>query len=148
MSRGMRWAGLLALALLAGACGTSTEMIESWREPSYHPTPMATKVLLVGIGENDRRVKVFEDVMGQHFKARKLNVSPGSTVIPRDSMSMDAFKQLVIGTGADLMVTCRLVGIEQETSYVPGTTSYAPGPGYYGMYPYYYSSYSMVHDPG
>ena len=147
MWRWMRWAALPALGLLAASCGTSTQMMESWREPSYHPAPVS-KVILIGIGENERRVKSFEDLMGRHFSARKLSVVPGSSVMPKDSVDLETMKQLVANTGAELAVTCRLVGIEKETQYVPGTTHYVPGPGYYGMYPYYYSSYAVVHDPG
>jgi len=145
--RRTRWALLPALALLAASCGTSTQMTESWREPSYQPQPVS-KVMVIGIGENPLRVKVFEDIMGQKFAARKLAVVQGSSVIPKDSVDMETLKQLVRDTGSDLAVTSRLLGVDKETQYVPGSTYYVPGPSYYGMYSYYSSSYAMVHDPG
>jgi hypothetical protein len=142
-----RWALLPALAMIAASCGTSTEIAERWKEPTYHGAP-ADKVVIIGIGENSRRVKIFEDLMSQHFKARKITSIQGSSVITGDVASEDAMKTAVQGTGAQLAITCRLVGVDKETSYVPGSTAYVPAPYYYGYYPYYHTSYAVVSDPG
>ena len=147
MSRGMKWAAVAALGMVLASCGTSTQMMERWQEPSYKPIE-ATKVVVIGIGENARRVAIFEDIMGQKFASRKIDVVKGNTILPRDSMEIEAFKKVIHGTGAQLVVTARLVGVENETSYVPGTTSYVPAPSYYGMYGYYYSSYAVMSTPG
>jgi hypothetical protein len=136
------------LCLLATSCGTSTEMAGTWRDPAYVPAPEGVKkVMVIGIGENDLRIKSFEDQFGRKFLARKLEVVHGSSVIPRDTVSRDELARLVRETGSDLAITSRLVGMEKETEYVPGSSYYAPVGGY-SFTPYYYSSYAMVHDPG
>lgn len=145
-----RWIALVlapAIGLLAASCGTSTQMAEVWQEPSYKPQPVH-KVMIIGVGENTRRIKIFEDIMASHFEARKLQVVKGSSVLPADSIDIASFKKIVQGTGADIATVSRLVGMDTETSYVPGTSYYTPAAGYYGFYPYYYSSYSVVNEPG
>jgi len=145
-----RWVKRLlapALGLVLASCGTSTEMMEQWKEPTYQPIA-ATKVVVIGIGENARRVAIFEDIMGQKFASRKIDVVKGGAILPRDSVDIETFKKIIHDTGAQLVITSRLVGIEDETSYVPGSTSYVPAPSYYGMYGYYYSSYSVMSTPG
>lgn len=136
--------GLALLGLLAVSCATSTEMSGVWKDPSYVPTPVS-KVMIIGIGENELRVKNFEDQFGQKFTARKLAVVTGTSVVPRDTIARSEFVRLVKETGSNLLITVRLVGMDKETSYVPGTT-YMGGYGGYGGY--YYGSYAMVHDPG
>lgn len=144
-----RTGALLAagLGLFLASCGTSTQMMEQWKEPSYQPMS-ASKVVVIGIGENSRRVAIFEDIMGQKFASRKIDVVKGTSILPKDSIDIESFKKIVHGTGAQLVVVSRLVGVEDETSYVPGSTSYVPAPSYYGMYGYYYSSYSVMSTPG
>ena len=147
MWRWTRRALVPAIAVLVVSCGTSTEMVESWREPEFKPKPVK-KVLIVGIGENELRVKVFEDIMSQKFAARKLDVLRGLDVIPRSVENMDAVKEAVRASGADLAITSRFLGMEKETQYVPGSSYYVPGPTYYGMYSYYPSAYAVASDPG
>lgn len=145
-----RWVNRLlapALGLILASCGTSTQMMEQWREPSYQPIA-ASKVVVIGVGENSRRVAIFEDIMGQKFASRKIDVIKGGAILPRDSMQIEEFKKLIHGTGAQLVIVTRLLGVENETSYVPGSTSYVPAPSYYGMYGYYYSSYAVMSTPG
>jgi len=147
ISRWMKWLAAPALGLILASCGTSTQMMERWQEPTYQPI-QASKVVVIGIGENARRVSIFEDIMGQKFASRKIDVVKGTSILPRDSVDIETFKMIIHDTGAQLVITARLVGIENETSYVPGTTSYVPAPSYYGMYGYYYSSYATMSTPG
>jgi len=145
-----RWVGLSlipVLGLLLASCGTSTQMMERWMEPTYQPL-QASKVVVIGVGENTRRVSIFEDIMGQKLASRKIDVVKGSAILPRDSVDIETFKKIVHSTGAQLVIVSRLLGVENETSYVPGTTSYVPAPSYYGMYGYYYSSYAVMSTPG
>jgi hypothetical protein len=136
---------LLGLAL--ASCGGSTQMIDSWAEPTYaaKPTP---KVMVVALGENELRVKRFEDIFAGYFTARKLEVVKGNELKAINVPDVEAFKKIVHDSGADLCVITKLVDIANETVYHPGTTTYVPHTGYYGMGYYYSSSYVMVSDPG
>ena len=147
MWRWTRRALVPAIAVVAVSCGTSTQMVESWREPDFKPH-VYNKVLIIGIGENELRVKVFEEIMSQKMAARKVDVLRGLNVIPRTADNMDAVKEAVRASGSDLAITCRFLGMEKETQYVPGSSYYVPGPTYYGMYSYYPSAYAVASDPG
>ena len=142
----MLGAGAL-LGLLLASCGGSTKLIETWVEPTYQAKPQP-KVMVVGLGESQRRVTAFEDVVAGYFEARKLQVVKGMSVQAAASADEEAFKAKVRGAGVDLVSITRLIDVSEETVYHPGTTSYVPVTGYYGMGTYYHSSYVMVNDPG
>ena len=147
MKRLQTLSAVLLLGLALASCGGSTQLVESWAEPTYQakPTP---KVMVVGLGENERRVKAFEDIFSGYFAARKLEVIKGNELKAINVPDVDAFKKIVHDSGADLCVITKLVDISDETVYHPGTSSYVPVTGYYGMGYYYSSSYVMVNDPG
>ena len=138
---------IAAVALVAASCNTSTKMMETWRDPTYTPH-VASKVLVIGLGINDRQTHMFESIMGEHLGERKVTVVPGSTVMPKDSVQIEELKKIVQNTGSELAIVTRLKGVETEKEYVPGTTAYVPTSAHYGFYPYYYSSYALVHTPG
>jgi hypothetical protein len=143
--------GLIALLLAAtvAACGPATTMKEVWKEPSYTPK-QSRKVLVIGLAENERNRNIFEEAMQKQLAMHHVETVMGSKTLPADPKSVDqeALKQQVRATGADLALVTRVIGVDKETQYVPGSTYYAPAPGYYGFYGYYYSSYSVVSDPG
>lgn len=146
--KNLRSAGAtLALGVLLASCGGSTQMVETWAEPTYQPKP-TPKVMIVGLGENERRVKSFEDIFAGYFTARKITVVKGADLQAINVPDVEAFKKIVHDSGSDLCVISKLVDISDETVYHPGTTSYVPVTGYYGMGYYYSSSYVMVNDPG
>ena len=143
--------GLLAV-LVAGAiasCTPATQMKEVWKEPSYTPKE-SRKVLVIGLAENERNRNIFEEAMQKELAARHVETVLGSKTLPADPKSVDQseLRQKVQATGADLVLVTRVIGVDNETQYVPGSTYYAPAPGYYGFYGYYYSSYAVVSDPG
>lgn len=138
---------LLVLGMLLAGCGGSSQLVETWAEPTYQAKP-APKVMIVGLGENERRMKTFEDIFAGYFTARKLEVVKGNELKAINVPDVEAFKKIVHDSGADLVVISKLVDISDETVYHPGTTSYVPVTGYYGMGYYYSSSYVMVNDPG
>jgi hypothetical protein len=146
----MRWRLLIAVALvgtLAVSCGGSTKLAESWSDPTYTATSVS-KILVVGLGESPRRVITFEDVMGKQFATRKVEVIKGSSLMTNDAKDVESFKNIVRGSGADLVTISRLVDVASETIVHPGTTAYVPVGGYYGMGPYWSSSYMAVNEPG
>jgi len=134
------------LAMAAVSCGAPTHLAESWSDPAYTAKPVS-KVMVVGLGESQRRVIVFEDAMASQFAARKLEVIKGNT-ITKTAGDLESFKQAVRQSGADLVSISRLVDVSDETVYHPGGTAYVPMTGYYGMGPYYSSAYVAVNDPG
>jgi hypothetical protein len=147
VKRLMTASSVLLLGLFLASCGGSTQLVETWAEPTYKPKP-TPKVMVVALGENERRVKSFEDIFGSYFVARKIEMLKGNELKATNVPDVEAFKKIVHDSGADLCVITKLVDITDETVYHPGTTSYVPVTGYYGMGYYYQSSYAMVNDPG
>ena len=137
-----------AVAALAVSCAASTEMIGVWSDPAYQALP-THKVLVIGLGQNEGMVKLFEGEMAKAFGEHKITVVPGSSVFAvGQPIDTTIGRQYCRDNGIDLVSVTRVVGISKESEYVPGDMYYAPAPSYYGFYPYYYSSYSMVSTPG
>lgn len=138
----------LLLCTLAVSCGGSTKMIGLWSDPTYQ-APQVQKVLVIGLGENEGRVKIFESAMAKQLKSRKITAIPGSTIFPVGApIDTVAGRKYVHENGIDLISVTRVLGLSSEQEYVPGSTYYTPAPAYYGFYPYYYTSYQMVSTPG
>jgi len=138
----------LLLCALAVSCGGSTSMISMWSDPAY-TSPPVQKVLVIGLGENEANVRIFESAMAKQLKARKITAIPGTSVFPFGApIDTTVGRQYCQANGIELVTITRVVGISKESEYVPGTSYYTPAPAYYGFYPYYYSSYSMVSTPG
>ena len=139
---------IASLALLAVSCTASTKMIGVWSDPAYQAQP-THKLLVIGIGQNEGMVKLFESEMGKAFGQYKISVVPGTTVFPvGQPIDTTVGRPYCHDNGIDLVSVTRVVGISKESEYVPGDMYYAPAPAYYGFYPYYYSSYSMASTPG
>jgi hypothetical protein len=148
MKRWVMGGAVALLGLLALSCSGTSKLTESWADPTYTPKPVS-KFMIVGLGESSRRIMLFEDYMARQFATRKgLEVIKGSSVKATESGDVEAFKNVVRGSGADLVSITRLIGVDEETAYVPGSTAYVPTTGYYGMGPYYGSTYAMVNEPG
>jgi hypothetical protein len=138
----------LLLCALAASCGGSTQMISMWSDPAYQSAPVH-KVLVVGVAENPTNVRIFENAMAKQLKARKITAIPGTSVFPSGApIDTTVGRKYCQENGVELVTLTRVVGISNESEYVPGTSYYTPAPAYYGFYPYYYTSYAMVSTPG
>src|SRR5512138_2848180 len=110
------------LAVVAVSCGAPTRLAEIWSDPDYAPRPVK-KVMVVGLGESQRRVIVFEDAMAKAFGERKVEVIKGAP-LTKTAGDVDGFKAMVKESGVELVSICRLVDIADEAVYHPGGTAY------------------------
>lgn len=120
------------LALLA-ACAT-TSLTSTWRDPGFAGGNLS-KLLVVGITRDATIRRTFEDIFSAQLKSRGVQAIPSYTLIPQDGQVDEAtLKAAVKKSGADAVITTRVVGIDQRTATSPG---YA----YYGapVYPYPYA---------
>lgn len=141
-------AGGLLLCTLVLSCAGATSMIGKWSDPDYTSEPVH-KVLVIGLGENESRVRIFEAAMTKDLKARNITVVTGSSIFPVGTpIDTTGGRRWCADNGIELVTVTRLLGISKESEYVPGTSYYVPAPAYYGFYPYYYNSYAMVSTPG
>ncbi len=139
---------LIVGCLLAVACGASTGLVRTWREPTYTGRGEGKKVLVVALTPKAHNQQTFETAMAERLLKMQLEPYRAYDVLPRGKM---ADQETVAGTiqklGIDFVVVSKLVAIRTEAEYVPAA-SYAPAPAYRAMYPYYATGYAMVYSPG
>lgn len=143
----MRIRPLLALfivCMLAYACGSSTKVVSSWRDPETTiERGHYKKMLCIALVKDETNRRVAEDKLA--------SLLPGSAVesyrylgtLP-DSVDSQAMEARLRNDGFDGIVIMRLAKQEKEVTYVPGSYPshyYSPW-GYYGYAMPYYA------DPG
>ncbi len=140
---------LVVLAVLAGmACATQTTLSNVWRSDSY-PSGTMHSILVIGIAQSEARQRSFEDGFAAALALQDVEAVARYQVLPgNERLSKASIQAAINGQGFQGVIVTRLLGIDEETTYVP-PTSYART-GYYGrrMYGYYGSSWDTVHDPG
>jgi hypothetical protein len=138
----------LTLAVAAVSCGTSTSLVQHWSDTSYQGQP-GQKMMIIALAKSERNQYTWEEAFSTALQREKVQPLAGSKFLPAGSMADEStLKQDIKESGANLVAVTRLVAVDKEQQYVPGSTYYTPAPGYYGMYGYYASSYGVVHEPG
>ena len=121
------------LALILSACA-STILDMTWRDPTYAGRPF-TKVLVVGSTDNPDNRRIFEDIVVGELKSRGVEAVASYALIANESdVKRDKVVEAVKTSGADSVLSTRLVGIETKTAVVPGQS---PGAGDVDLYRYY-----------
>ncbi len=148
MKRNTKVACGLLLGAVALSCAGAPRMIGSWTDPTYQTAPVQ-KVLVIGLGENEARVRAFETAMADQMKKRGIQTVLGSSIIPVGApFDTTGGRKYCRDNGIELVTITRLLGLSRETEYVPGTTYVEPVPTYHHLYPFYYSAYAVVSTPG
>jgi len=121
------------LALIISACA-STTLDMTWRDPTYEGRPF-TNVLVVGSTGNPDNRRIFEDVLVSELKGRGVQAVASYTLIPGEGdLKRDKVVEAVKTSGADSVLSTRLVGIETKAAQVPVQS---PGAGDVDLYRYY-----------
>ena len=148
MKRILVMVALLAIAVAAVSCGSTTTMSQRWSDPAYVGQPGA-KMMVIALAKSERNQYTWETAFSQALTKEKVTPLVGSKFLPANSAADEpTLKAAIKESGANLAAVTHLIAVDKETSYVPGTTYYTPAPAYYGMYGYYNSAYGMVNDPG
>ena len=140
---------MLSLAAVGLACSPSTTMKNSWRDPSVTGPLDFKKVLVLMLNKDGTTRRTVEDkIAGRITTNRRVEAVPSYTLLMgSDLQDQDHAKQIVLDAGFDGAVVMRLVGVDKQTTYVPG--SY---PSYYGSFwgpgGYYGYGWPAVYDPG
>jgi len=143
----------VAFALILGvlgagvmSCGASTSLTNSWRDPSVTGPLEFNKVLVVMVTKDGATRRTVEDDIAQRITAkRNVEAVPSYTILMEsDLRNAEHAKQIVEQAGFDGAVALRIVGVDKETTYVPGTY---PSP-YYNFWGYYDYAWPAVYDPG
>ena len=148
MKRNPLWCGI-ALALLAGiACAAKTTLSNVWMSDSYASGVMQ-RILVIGVAENETARRSFEDAFSAALAAQNVDAVPSYQILPGDQrLSRASIEGAIAGRGFQGVLVTRLLGVDEQTTYVPPKTYVRPG--YYGggMYGYYGTSWDIVHQPG
>ncbi|MBC5773646.1 hypothetical protein H8S95_06195 [Pontibacter sp. KCTC 32443] len=127
------------------ACGPTTQIVKSWRDPGATVTQAANnKILVIAMVKDETSRRVVEDQLVKRMT--------GKAVASYSMLNSEAMKSggeaalnnmLTDGQYTHILMV-RLADIEEETRYVPGATH-----GYYGGYGRYYGYGAAFYtDPG
>ena len=134
----------LLIGLLLAACSAQTQLTNTWRDTEFRGMPFK-RVLVIGFGEDGANRRVFEDEFSKSLQAAGVSAIPsytlGSGVSETD---IEKVKAMVARSGADGVLTTRLVGIDKRVNVYPGQVMVMPAVGYRrGFYNYYSSAMVM-----
>lgn len=118
------------------SCSTSTKIVKSWKEPGATLTQSAaTKILVVAFVKDETTRRIAEDEVVQRLSVKN-SASASYNLITADALKKADVDELAghlkQGQFTNILLM-RLVDVEKETSYVPGTTT-----AFYGGYRRYY----------
>jgi hypothetical protein len=139
--------GVLAAVLLAGCATNSTQLVNSWKDPSAGGTRFK-KVLTVCACKDDGTRRTVED----RLAAAIVGSEPSYSVLTDDQLGdRNRTKQALVDGGFDGVVMLRLVSVDKSSTYVPGQAYVVPM-GYHSMYGGWgyggYAAYGTAYDPG
>lgn len=135
---------VLILGICASSCSPTTQIVNSWRDPdaTVHIADIH-KFVVAALLKNESTKRSTEDDMAKLFPGKAVQSYKvfGSGELREGE---DFYKQKLIDGGYDGIVIMRLVKVEKDQYYVPG--SY---PAYYGgWWGYYHYAYPGFYDPG
>jgi hypothetical protein len=142
MTRNVFLLGFFIVAL--SACGPSTQIVDSWRDPDVVvDTSNVHKFVVAALLKNQTMRRQVEDEMAAQFPGKA--VQSYTELGVEDLKDDDAvYNQKLKNDGYDGIVIMRLVDVEKSTRYVPGAN-----PAYYGSWRRYWRySWTGFYDPG
>jgi hypothetical protein len=138
---------VLVPALLLAACGYSSRLAHSWKDPKVSGAPYKNVLSIVITADEDLRRRA-EDAFVRA-------VTPGtkaSASYPFLAYSGVNDRERVVALlrerGFDAVVVSRLKNIDKATNYVPGTAYIVPQSYYGTFWGYYSTTYSLIVTPG
>lgn len=136
----LRLALYLLIALLLGACASPTRITNSWRDAAYHG-PRFQRVLVMGSGDDGASRRVFEDQFVRQLQAAGVAAIASYTLVSGLAESdLPRVREAVGKSGADCVLTTRLVGVERRVGVYPAQPMLMPTVGFRrGFYGYYSS---------
>jgi len=143
---GLRY-GVLTAVLLSGCATSSTQLVNSWKDPSAGSVRFK-KVLTVCACKDAGTRRTVEDRLAAAIKGSE----PSYSVLSDDQLgNRERTKAALQAGGFDGVVMMRLVSVDKSATYVPGQAYVVPV-GYRSMYGGWgyggYAAYGTVYDPG
>ncbi|HET7845793.1 MAG TPA: hypothetical protein VFL14_16685 [Xanthomonadales bacterium] len=138
----MRMTMLTAAILLLAACGSSTKVAKTWKDPDTQKLA-CTKTLVYFPSQLATLRAIVEDRIVERMKT---GVPARSVISTQVAKNRDALKARVEQLGFDCAVIVRFAGVDSKETYV---TDYdAPYSSYGGFYAYYGTAWTIGWGPG
>jgi hypothetical protein len=126
------WLVGLALVLL-GSCA-STSLVSSQRNPAYNGPPLK-RVMVVGVTDNLRTRKAFEDEFVARLKAAHVSAQPSYPLIPETGSADKAqLREAVERAGADGVLAARLAKVDTDVTALQAFNFEDRSAGFYAYY--------------
>jgi hypothetical protein len=124
---------------------TSTKISSVWTDPEAGLSPFQ-KVVVIALGRDQTLRRTAEDTFVRSLPSKVQGI-PSYTLLPGEGMpELSDVREGVRAAAADGVVVYRLVSVEKQESYVPGTASGYP---YYGTFGSYWGyTAPVVYEPG
>ena len=140
---------LIAAALLLGGCA-ATQIVNQWSDPSYAAASFK-RILVIGVSKQTSIRRTFEDEFVAQLRAAGADAVPSYELTPESGpVEESRLARAVRQAGADAVITTRLVRVERQAEYIPGTYGpygpYGPYPGF-GYYRWYSSAWVGFYEP-
>jgi hypothetical protein len=146
----MRFRPALLVVALLGLTGCATTAFNStWRAPDAQPVRLdGKKVAAVFMSRNPTRRHLAEDALAAEITQRGGIGIPSYTLLGDDNpVDPDSVRRRLADSGIDGVITMRVVGREQQSTYVH-PPHWAPDP-YYGTWSGYWGhGWREVYEPG
>jgi hypothetical protein len=137
------------LLMLAGfANAKSNKLVTSWKNPQYTATKFH-RVLVLGMSAKPGVRADFEDALSQLVATTGVEAVPGNTILLRPEgtqLNLDYLKTQVKTFKIDAVIVSRLVKVDKNITYIPGSPYLVP-PYYGSFYGYYSTIYPVVYSP-
>ena len=138
---------LLLLTQLASA--KSTRLVASWKNPAY-AQPSFHKILVLGMSAQPGVRADFEDALSNLVAQSGIEAIPGNTILLRPEgthLELSYLKEQVKAFHIDGVIVSRLVKVDKQTTYIPGSAYIVPYPYYTSFYGYWGVVNPVVYSP-
>ncbi len=134
------WALTIMASFILTSCAT-TKLTGVYKDSTYTGGSLSS-VLVVGVAENLRNRKMFEQFFAEQFKNNGVEAFSSADVIPSDKkLDKNTIKNLAEKLGADAVLVTHLEAVEEKGEYIPDAYNQNLGRHYSRVY-------GHVHDPG
>lgn len=125
-----------------------TKLTGVWKDAAYTGGSLKS-VMVVGVVENPRNRRMFEQFFVEQFKNNGVEAFSSSDVILLGKeLNKDAVKSAAEKLGADAVLVTHLKAVEEKEEYMPPVYTNIPDPYNQNLGRHYSRVYGYVHEPG
>jgi hypothetical protein len=139
--------------LISQMCGcvSSSRLVDTWHDPSFHATPLGT-MLVIAIRKDATKRRIWEDAFVGELVKHGVTAKPSYTMFPDAPPDTNQVIATVKANGFDGILVILSLPTETNTHYIAGYTSLVPD---YRYRPYtdpywsrYWTYYREIEHPG